>query len=119
MGVTSGDQIGNSIKDKLSQKMGVVAKNALKKDNTEKYQKLEGVTDTDVKQLVNLDKETERLFEMQMRKRNKNDEMVRDKINDLNEKPALRDFLFKQVSDQQLRKDIDEIEEEVNRLYSM
>jgi len=30
-----------------------------------------------------------------MRKRNKNDEMVKNKINDLNEKPILRDFLFK------------------------
>lgn len=63
---------------------------------------------------MKLDKETERLFEVQMRKRNKNDEMVKNKINDLNEKPILRDFLFKQVSDQQLKKDIEDMEFEIN-----
>jgi hypothetical protein len=62
-----------------------------------------GVSPEDIKQLVDLDKNIERLFEIQMRKRNKNDEMIRNKINDLNEKPVLRDFLFKQVSDQQLK----------------
>ena len=54
-----------------------------------------------------------------MRKRNKNDEMVRNKINELNEKPALRDFLFKQVSDQQLKQDIEDMEVEINSLYTM
>jgi len=66
-----------------------------KKDKTEVYKKMPGITDADIKQLLDLDKNIERLFEIQMRKRNKNDEMIRNKINDLNEKPALRDFLFK------------------------
>jgi hypothetical protein len=66
-----------------------------KKDKTEVYKKMPDITDADIKQLLDLDKNIERLFEIQMRKRNKNDEMIRNKINDLNEKPALRDFLFK------------------------
>jgi len=33
--------------------------------------------------------------EIKMRKKYKNDEMIRNKIADLNEKPALRDLLFK------------------------
>jgi hypothetical protein len=69
------------------------------KDNTEKYNSLEGVTPQDVAQLLKLDKEIARLFEVQMRKRNKNDEMIRNKINDLNDKPSLRNYLFKKVSD--------------------
>ena len=69
------------------------------KDNTDKYNKLEGVTPQDVTQLLKLDKEIARLFEVQMRKRNKNDEMIRNKINDLNDKPSLRNYLFKKVSD--------------------
>ena len=69
------------------------------KDNTEKYNKLEGVTPQDLTQLLKLDKEIARLFEVQMRKRNKNDEMIRNKINDLNDKPSLRNYLFKKVSD--------------------
>ena len=44
--------------------------------------------------------------------------MVRNKIHDLNEKPTLRDFLFKQVSDQQLKKDIEEYEQIANRLFA-
>lgn len=68
------------------------------RDNREKYESLEGVTKSDVDQLLNLDKEIMRVFEIQMRKRNKNDEMIRNKINDLNEKPSLRNYLFKKVS---------------------
>jgi hypothetical protein len=45
-----------------------------------------------------------------MKKRNKNDEMIRNKINSLNDKPSLRDYLFKKVSNEQLAKDIKEIE---------
>ena len=71
------------------------------KDNSEKYKSL-GINETEVKNLVKLDKEIQRLFEVQMRKRNKNDEMIRNKINDLNEKPSLRNYLFKKVSDEQL-----------------
>ena len=84
------------------------------KDNTEKYKKIVGIDEQDIKQLLKLDKDIERMFEVQMRKRNKNDEMVRNKINELNEKPALRDFLFKQVSDQQLKRDIEDMEVEIN-----
>lgn len=71
-------------------------------DALEKYKKLDGVTPQDLAQLQKLDKEITRLFEVQMRKRNKNDEMIRNKINDLNDKPSLRNFLFKKVSDQQM-----------------
>lgn len=80
---------------------------------------MQNSTPEDVKQLLELDKNIERLFEIQMRKRNKNDEMIRNKINDLNEKPVLRDFLFKQVSDQQLKQDIEEIEYECQQLYQI
>lgn len=72
------------------------------KDNTEKYKSLADVTPQDVTQLLKYDKEIARLFEVQMRKRNKNDEMIRNKINDLNDKPSLRNFLFKKVSDNQM-----------------
>lgn len=89
------------------------------KDKTEKYKAMQNSTPEDVKQLLELDKNIERLFEIQMRKRNKNDEMIRNKINDLNEKPVLRDFLFKQVSDQQLKQDIEEIEYECQQLYQI
>ena len=68
-------------------------------DNTEKYKKLEGITEQDLEQLLHLDKDITRLFEVQMRKRNKNDEMIRNKIIALNEKPSLRNYLFKKVSD--------------------
>ena len=77
------------------------------KDNSDLYRQIDGIDQDDLKMLTKLDKEIERLFEVQIRKRNKNDEMVRNKINDLNEKPALRDLIFKQVSDQQLKKDIE------------
>lgn len=59
------------------------------------------------------------MFEIQQRKKNKNDEMVRTKINDLNQKPALRDYLFKKVSDEQLQKDIANIEAELDAYYSI
>ena len=107
------------------EKMGVKAElskaqtTKMVKDNTEKYQKIVGIEDADIKQLLKLDKDIERMFEVQMRKRNKNDEMVRNKINELNEKPALRDFLFKQVSDQQLKKDIEDMEVEIEKMYTM
>ena len=89
------------------------------KDNKAKYEKLEGVTPQDVAQLLKLDKEITRLFEVQMRKRNKNDEMIRNKINDLNDKPSLRNFLFKKVSDNQMQKDIVALKTEVERLYKI
>lgn len=54
-----------------------------------------------------------------MRKRNKNDEMIRNKINELNEKPSLRAYLFKKVSDQQLQKEIQEIEAETTKRYAI
>ena len=45
--------------------------------------------------------------------------MVRTKIRDLNEKPALRDYLFKKVSDEQLQKDISAIEGELDEYYKI
>jgi len=38
------------------------------------------LTEDDLAQLKGLDKEIERLFEMQIKKRNKNDDMIRNKI---------------------------------------
>jgi len=77
------------------------------------------VKEEDIKLLLKIDNEIEKLFEKSMLKRSKNDEMVRNKINDLNEKPKLRDLLFKQVSDKQLQKDIEVTELEINKLYQM
>ena len=54
-----------------------------------------------------------------MRKKNKNDEMIRTKIKDLNDKPALRDYLFKKVSDEQLAKDIMVIQKDIGTLYQI
>lgn len=71
-----------------------------RKDNTDQYKKIQGTTAEDVAQLVKLDKEIERIFEIQLRKNNKNNEMIRNKINTLNDKPSLRNYLFKLVSDQ-------------------
>ena len=87
--------------------------------NTEKYKQLDGVTPQDLAQLLRLDREITRLFEVQMRKRNKNDEMIRNKINDLNDKPSLRNFLFKKVSDQQMQKDIDALEKDVSKMFDI
>ena len=78
-----------------------------------------GITDFEVNQLLELDQELKRKFEIQQRKKNKNDEMVRTKIRDLNEKPALRDLLFKKVSDEQLQKDILTIEAELDEYYKI
>lgn len=78
-----------------------------------------GISDFEVNQLLELDQELKRKFEIQQRKKNKNDEMVRTKIRDLNEKPALRDLLFKKVSDEQLQKDILTIEAELDDYYKI
>ena len=89
-----------------------------RKDNTEQYAKIPQITTLDVEQLVKLDKEIERLFEIQIRKNNKNNEMIRNKINSLNDKPSLRNYLFKNVSDQELQKDISDIENEIEVMFS-
>lgn len=98
------------------EKMGVAAddgtnRQKLFKDNTNVYIKVNGIDDKDIKFLLSLDKDIERLYEAQLRKRNKNDEMIRNKINDLNKNPLLRDLLFKRVSDNQLLRDNDELEQ--------
>ena len=67
---------------------------AMKKDNTEKYKSIYGILPDDVKQLLSLDAEIDESFNNQMKKRNKNDEMVRNKIEKLNEKPILRAYVF-------------------------
>lgn len=79
------------------EKMGVRADDAAEgrkpkvgKENSAVYARIPGIDDYDTRHLLKLDKEIERLYEVAMRKRNKNDEMVRNKINELNEKPALR-----------------------------
>lgn len=56
-----------------------------------------------------MDYDIERLFDKQMKMKSKNEEMITNKISDLNAKPILRDYLFKNVSDQQLQEDTDEI----------
>lgn len=66
----------------------------LKKDNTKKYESIIGLLPDDVKQLLALDAEIDESFNNQMKKRNKNDEMVRNKIEKLNEKPILRAYVF-------------------------
>jgi hypothetical protein len=66
----------------------------MKKDNTEKYKSITGLLPDDVKQLLSLDTEIDESFNNQMKKRNKNDEMVRNKIDKLNEKPILRAYVF-------------------------
>lgn len=66
----------------------------MKKDNTEKYKSIIGLLPDDVKQLLSLDSEIDESFNNQMKKRNKNDEMVRNKIDKLNEKPILRAYVF-------------------------
>ena len=92
-------------------------KDKTKKDKKESkknlYSKIEGISEREITQLCNLDKDIERLFEIQMRKNNKNDEMIRNKINDLNEKPSLRNYLFKKVSEQELQKDLTVMKREV------
>jgi hypothetical protein len=66
----------------------------MKKDNTEKYKSIYGLLPDDIKQLLSLDTEIDESFNNQMKKRNKNDEMVRNKIEKLNEKPILRAYVF-------------------------
>jgi len=77
-----------------------------KRNNTEIYQKITEVDDQMIKQLVKLDQDLDRLFEIQMKKGNKNNEMIRNKIQRLNEKPSLRKCLFKQIATQELEKDL-------------
>lgn len=89
-----------------------------RKDNSERYRKIPETTELDVQQLVKLDKEIERLFEIQLRKNNKNNEMIRNKISSLNDKPSLRNYLFKQISDQELQKDIAETEKEIEAMFA-
>lgn len=48
-----------------------------------------------------------------MKKKNKNEEMIRNKIDELNDKITLREYLFAFIGDQQLQKDIDELETEI------
>jgi hypothetical protein len=81
-----------------------------KKSKAEKkrevYQKMINVEERDVNQLMSLDKEIERLFEIQMKKSVKNEEMMHNKIKDLNEKPSLRNYLFKKFSLAEIEKDL-------------
>ena len=51
-----------------------------KRNNTEVYRKIADVDDQMIKQLVKLDQDLDRLFEIQMKKGNKNNEMIRNKI---------------------------------------
>jgi len=65
MGVDIQDQIKDSLQSQLAVKMQKsMSGGKLLKDNTEKYKKMVGITQTDITQLLKLDKETERLFEV-------------------------------------------------------
>jgi hypothetical protein len=99
LGVSAEAQVGNALAAKLAQGMGASATApGGAKDNSAKYKAMPGIDDGDLKQLLKLDKDLQRLFEVQMAKRNKNDEIVRNKISELNRKTVLREFLFKKVS---------------------
>lgn len=104
------------IRDQLAS-MGFDIENNKPLPTKDRYSHITGLTPGDINQLAKLDKEIVRSFEIQMRLNNKNSEMIRNKINDLNEKPALRSYLFKLVSDQELAKDIDTIDKEIADLY--
>ena len=82
------------------------------RNNTSKYKKLADVSVKDVGHLEKMDSEIDRIFQRQMQMKNKNEEMITNKINDLNDKPNLRDYLFKKVSDDQLTRDIEEIRQQ-------
>ena len=112
---TPGEAIKNLMTLELQVKM---TSKYQRKDNSDQYRKISECSEQDVQQLVKIDKEIERLFEIQLRKNNKNNEMIRNKINSLNDKPSLRNFLFKQVSDQELQKDIAETEKEIEAMFS-
>ena len=79
------------------------------RNNTAKYKKLADISVKDRQHLEKMDSEIDRIFQRQMQMKNKNEEMITNKINDLNDKPGLRDYLFKKVSDDQLTKDIEEV----------
>ena len=113
LGYTEEGDIKNALAGALKTKLGKSS------DNSERYQKISGITAEEVKQLVKMDKDIERLFEIQMKKNSKNSEMIRNKISDLNEKPSLRNYLFKKVSNTEMQKDIDEAQAEVNDYYSL
>ena len=79
--------------------------------------KSKGMDEECVQQLLGMDLEILRLFEIQLKKNTKNDEMLENKINTLNQKPNLRMFLFKKVSSDELSKEIAEIEEEIDAQF--
>ena len=72
-----------------------------------------------INQLVALDQDLDRLFEIQMKKGNKNNEMIRNKIQRLNEKPSLRRYLFKQVTNQELEKELKDEERQMASSYDI
>jgi hypothetical protein len=48
-----------------------------------------------------------------MKKGNKNNEMIRNKIQKLNSKPSLRRYLFKQVTNEQLDRELKDEEKKL------
>ena len=98
---------------------GSVASGALTgaaKDNSEKYKAMAGIEPADLQQLLRLDKDLQRMFELASKKRNKNDEIVRNKLAELNKKTTLREYLFKEVSYEAIKRDTEDLEKEVMRL---
>ena len=110
-------EVRNSLVSKVGSLIGTLVKN--KRNNEAKYAKIDGISKEQVQQLCKLDLTIDKLFEIQMKKRNKNDEMIRNKIGSLNEKPSLRKYLFKKVSDEQLAKDLATIQREVYHSYAI
>ena len=99
----------------ISQKDAVLSNT----DDTDKRDlyRSKGMDEECVQQLIGMDLEILRLFEIQLKKNTKNDEMLENKINTLNQKPNLRMFLFKKVSSDELSKEIAEIEEEIDAQF--
>lgn len=118
LGHTEGEQLLGTLGDMFAKEVSAGTKQA-KIDNSDRYKTIPDITQLEIEQLVNLDNELNTLFDKQMKKRNKNDEMIRTKIQELNDKPALRDFLFKKVSNTHLERDIISIEKEVEAMYQI
>lgn len=85
--------------------------NKTKDTDKREFYKSKGMDEENVAQLMSMDLEILRLFEIQLKKNTKNDEMLANKINTLNQRPNLIPFLFKKGSFDELSKEIYEIEE--------
>ena len=81
------------------------------------FYKSKGMDEESIAQLMGMDLEILRLFEIQLKKNTKNDEMLANKINTLNQRPNLRMFLFKKVSSDELSKELMEVDDEIDAQF--